>query len=145
MSKWRLFPLVLLVAFVCYKYVPRPDTNIQPDWIPTPAQQESVAQVRSILQSNPDAAGELSKMFWAISEVVESDNRVLKSTEDVQQIYKSAGSLAVQRGQVAPVPGLPQAIEAYLAATIGDTVEPLSTDKRAKVAAAFKTLSWAAK
>jgi len=145
MSKARFLPLVLLVAFVGYKYlIPKPQPTA-PSWQPTAVQQSAVQPVKAILSVNPEAAAELEKMYWAVAEVVESDTRVLKSTADVRQAYNAAGSLAVQHGELPLVSGLPEATDAYLTETIGNKVEPLTAGKRAAVVDAFRTLAWAAK
>lgn len=144
MSKARFLPLVLLLAFVGYKYLPKPQPTA-PSWQPTAAQQAAVQPVEAILSANPEAAAELEKMYWAVAQVVESDTRVLKSTADVRQAYNAAGSLAVQRGELPLVSGLPEATDAYLTETIGNRVEPLTPEKRSVVVGAFKTLAWASK
>ena len=145
MSKlFRFGPLVILILYGVSKfsvYINEPDDT--PAYVPTPAQQQQLVSVQQVLSGYPEAKRDLGNMYSAFSTVVEADQKVIRTTLDVRQAHSNAGVLAVQAGEIPPVPGLPAEVNKFLESQIGSENVPVTPEKRAQIVDAFNALEWA--
>lgn len=145
MSKFfRFAPLVALLLYGVLKfllYVNEPD--VSPSYTPTAIQQQQLVPVQQALSSYPDAKQNLGDMYGAFSTVVGADQTIIRTTADVRQAHNNAGVLAVQAGEVSAIPGLPSAVNGFLASQIGADNVPITVNKRSQIVDAFRALEWA--
>lgn len=90
-------------------------------------------------------AAEYRKFFAAVAEQVERDGRsqdpVCRTTFDLRNRYRHALKLAFENTPLAgKYPGLGAKLDAYMLQAIGGVDNPLTTDERAKTAAALRAI-----
>jgi len=145
---FRFLPVILLLGYITIKitlYVRADIIPAPPHFVPTSAQKMRLIPVQESLQNHPQAAENFSNLFTGLSLVVEADQKILRTTEDVRRTHQNAGALAVQVGEVPHLPGFTEAVNAFLKSEIGTENIPLDTAKRDQIGEAFRALSWAAK
>ena len=141
----RFLPVVLLAFYLLFKiapYISRPDSG--PDGFePTSSQQEQLEEVTESLEGHSDAAKQFGSLYFGMALVVESDELILRTTDDVRRAHENAGALAIQAGEIPRIPGYAKAVNDFLAKEIGVDNVPLDARKRKQIAEAFRALVWA--
>lgn len=145
MKLLRFIPLVILLGYLAIKFSLFANTlkDDDPIYEPTKDQQEQLEDLVSILNKHPKAAEQFKHMFNGFSLVVDSDNVILKTTNDVRLAHENVGVLAVQVGEIKQVPGFVEEVNDFLNEEIGNENVPLTKDKKDQVVDAFKALGWA--
>jgi len=142
----RFIPLLLLLAYLSVKitvYVNTDDAPTIPPFAPTPTQKAHLFLVQESLKNHPEAASNFSNLFKGLSLVVAKDQTILRTTGDVRRTHQNAGALAIQVGEVPPIPGFSEAVNVFLEGEIGNDNVPLDNAKRNQISEAFRALSWA--
>jgi len=147
MSKYiRFLPLVLLLCYLGIKVLPYLKVPDGPTgYTPTPSQVQLLAPVSAVLVNHPSAAENFSNMFYGLALVVESDDVILKTTDDVRRAHQNAGALAIQVGEVPRVLGYSEAVDSFIDSQMGRDNVPLDAATRKQLADTFKALAWATK
>ena len=145
MSKYfRFVPVVLLSLYLLSKIGPYIKTPDGPNgYEPTASQKELLYPIINSLKEYPDAATDFGNLSNGLALVVESEEVILKTTDDVRRAHENAGALAIQAGEIPRIPSYARNVNDFITSEVGNENVPLDGDKKKKIIEAFKALSWA--
>jgi hypothetical protein len=105
---------------------------------------DSLAVVSDILKDSPEDARRLSELYKALSDMIERDGSIVKTTGQVKEANSRAGQLLFQKtGMRGKHEGLAEAVDAVLKKSLGEVDVMLTEDKRRDAVEAFLKLSQA--
>ena len=128
---------------------PKNVNNIVVEQPSTPETKEACNKVIETLLSGPSPKQDgldLASLYSDISRLIALDgkNEVIKSTADLSQVNKIAGSL-LQLDLKNKYDNLASECQSVIVSVIGDENVPMDKELREKAVTAFKNLAWACK
>ena len=140
---FRFLPAVLLALYLIVKLAPHLNTVDKSEYEPTNSQKRSLADVSDALDGYPDAALQFGELYKGLALVVESDDVILRTTDDVRRAHENAGAIAIQAGEIPRIPGYAKAVNDFISLEVGRDNVPLDPEKRKQLIETFKALGWA--
>jgi hypothetical protein len=106
------------------------------------ADESSLSRISSILKEHPEDAARLAELYSALSDVLSRDDSIVKTTGQIREAHSRSGRLLFQKTSMkGKHEGLPEAVDEFLAQSLGSDDVILTPELRSAAVSAFADLS----